>query len=292
MFEPITLSVSDLAKRWQTTNRHILEMALSLRLPLYFFFDGLTLDVNDRWNQHGGDDLSARALIQSQEGPEALAEALEAREETRRKAAFNGSLRIPPQTILQLMNQGAGPAPGLAYAPSAPIELVDIGQQRGSKEPFLVWEGALLSLEPSQQACILTCENVFALANEVGAIEAQQTGEPRAETKERGHQKIIDATPHPVTTGDIAFAFDGLRWTELQWRKTLGNKPKWLAQCVAIPGQQGVSETRWNPVLIGAALVEKGVSQRSVRARFQTKPQLQPWLDSWRTHEATYLDTE
>lgn len=193
MFEPITLSVSDLAKRWQTTNRHILEMALSLRLPLYFFFDGLTLDVNDRWNQHGGDDLSARALIQSQEGPEALAEALEAREETRRKAAFNGSLRIPPQTILQLMNQGAVPAPGLAYAPSAPIELVDIGQQRGSKEPFLVWEGALLSLEPSQQACILTCENVFALANEVGAIEAQQTGEPRAETKERGHQKIIDA---------------------------------------------------------------------------------------------------
>ena len=87
--------------------------------------------------------------------------------------------------------------------------------------------------------------------------------------------------PLPLTTGDIAFCFDGIRWNEQQWRKPLGDKPKWLQSCVAIPGQRGVSETRWNPVLIAAALVRDGHAQaRSIRARFQTKPQLKDWLVS------------
>lgn len=98
--------------------------------------------------------------------------------------------------------------------------------------------------------------------------------------------------PLPLTTGDIAHCFDGIRWSEQQWRKPLGDKPKWLQNCVAIPGQRGVSETRWNPVLIAASLVSNGHSQaRSVRARFQTRPQLQPWLDAWETYEADNIDT-
>ena len=99
--------------------------------------------------------------------------------------------------------------------------------------------------------------------------------------------------PLPLTTGDIAFCFDGIRWNEQQWRKPLGDKPKWLQSCVAIPGQQGVSETRWNPVLMAAALVRDGHAQaRSIRARFQTKPQLKDWLEAWKTYEADNFDAQ
>lgn len=94
-----------------------------------------------------------------------------------------------------------------------------------------------------------------------------------------------------LTTGDMAFAFDGLRYTEAQWKKPLGNKPKWLQACVVAAGRRGVTETRWNPVLIGGALVNDGYAQaRSVRARFQTHDLLKPWLDAWKTYEADYLD--
>ena len=98
--------------------------------------------------------------------------------------------------------------------------------------------------------------------------------------------------PTPLTTGDIAYCFDGLRWSDMEWRKPLGDKPKWLSECVVIPGQRGVSETRWNPVLIGAALLQQGhVSDRNVRAKFQTVDLLKPWLDAWKTYEADNLDT-
>jgi hypothetical protein len=98
--------------------------------------------------------------------------------------------------------------------------------------------------------------------------------------------------PPPLTTGDIASAFDGLKWTEDQWKKPLGDKPNWLVACVSIPGRRGSIETRWNPVLIGGALVSQGhVQARNVRAKFQTSHLLQPWLDAWKTYEADFIDT-
>ena len=101
------------------------------------------------------------------------------------------------------------------------------------------------------------------------------------------------AGPLPLTTGDIAFCFAGLRWNEQEWRKPLGDKPKWLAPCIAIPGVRGVSQRRWNPVLIGAALEREGhAKQNSIRARFQTMPQLASWRDAWKTYEADNFDTE
>ena len=99
--------------------------------------------------------------------------------------------------------------------------------------------------------------------------------------------------PLALTTGDIAFCFDGLRWSEQKWKKPLGDKPKWLQACVHTPGQRGVFETRWNPVAIGAALVKDGHTQpKSVRARFQTREPLKPWLEAWKTYEADHLATE
>ena len=101
-------------------------------------------------------------------------------------------------------------------------------------------------------------------------------------------------TPPPVATGDVAYAFDGLRgWNEKAWKDTLGSPPMWLDACIAIRGQRGVRENHWNPVLIGAALVHNGhAKQNNIRARFQTKPQLKDWLEAWKTYEADNFDTQ
>ena len=100
--------------------------------------------------------------------------------------------------------------------------------------------------------------------------------------------ELAKAGPLPLPTGDIAFCFAGLHWkTETEWKKPLGDKPKWLVACIVIPGVRGVSETRWNPVCIGAALVRAGHAKpNSVRAKFQTQPLLKLWLDEWKTYEA------
>ena len=45
MFEPITLTVTELAARWNCTTRQVFEQARHLRLVLYFPFDGFAYDV-------------------------------------------------------------------------------------------------------------------------------------------------------------------------------------------------------------------------------------------------------
>ena len=154
-------------------------------------------------------------------------------------------------------------------------------------------KGMLADDEPDYETVSADCRvvgyDVHALADEYTTPEANQA-EPQAArvVVESGNNG-----PLPLTTGDIAFCFDGIRWNEQQWRKPLGNKPKWLQSCVAIPGQRGVSETRWNPVLIAAALVHDGHAQaRSIRAKFQTKPQLKDWLEAWKTYEADNFGTQ
>ena len=117
--------------------------------------------------------------------------------------------------------------------------------------------------------------------------------EPQAATVGAESAPGGTAGPLPLTTGDIAFCFAGLRWkTETEWKKPLGDKPKWLEACIVIPGERGVSETRWSPVCIGAALVRAGHGKpNSVRAKFQTEPLLKPWLDEWKTYEADNFDS-
>ena len=125
-------------------------------------------------------------------------------------------------------------------------------------------------------------------------LPIQARPEPQAApvVADRASTAPLDA-PQPVTTGDVAHAFDGLRrWNEKAWKDTLGSPPKWLEACIALRGERGKRETRWNPVLIGAALVHNGHAKaNSIRARFQTKPQLQDWLEAWKTYEADNFDT-
>lgn len=99
--------------------------------------------------------------------------------------------------------------------------------------------------------------------------------------------------PPPVATGDVAHAFDGLRkWNEKAWKDNLGSPAKWLEACIALRGQRGIREHHWNPVLIGAALVRDGHAKpNNIRARFQTKRQLEDWEEAWKTYEAENFDT-
>ena len=157
---------------------------------------------------------------------------------------------------------------------------------------FTAHDGTLVKVQPALRVPLSelkfkreSVERVAEIINKAAQPQAEPPAPVVADSASNG--------PLPLTTGDIAFCFDGIRWNEQQWRKPLGNKPKWLQSCVAIPGQRGVSETRWNPVLIAAALVHDGHAQaRSIRARFQTKPQLKDWLEAWKTYEADNFDAQ
>lgn len=62
MFDSPTLSVSELAERWDKTPRQILDYAQELGVPLYFMFDGLAFDLADRWHRFHGDADQRREL--------------------------------------------------------------------------------------------------------------------------------------------------------------------------------------------------------------------------------------
>lgn len=98
--------------------------------------------------------------------------------------------------------------------------------------------------------------------------------------------------PMPLPTSVLANCFAGLVWdTPEKWKKPLGDVPKWIEHCRVGRGLRGKSESTWDPVLLGAALVEKkGVKANSVRAKFQTRAPLKPWFDAWKTYEADNFD--
>lgn len=56
--EPITLTLAELANRWNQTTRQV----LGHNLPMYFYFDGLVFDFGDKWHRAGGDVHDAQTL--------------------------------------------------------------------------------------------------------------------------------------------------------------------------------------------------------------------------------------
>jgi hypothetical protein len=94
-----------------------------------------------------------------------------------------------------------------------------------------------------------------------------------------------------LTTSEIAECFDGLHLQATEWKDLLGRNRKWLNEALAVSGQRGIREKQWNPVLLGGALVSKRYAKpNSVRARFQTRDSLRPFLDDWKTYEADHFD--
>lgn len=58
IIEPITLTLAELASRWNQPARQVLEQGL----PMYFYFDGLVFDFSDKWHRAHGDAEQAQDL--------------------------------------------------------------------------------------------------------------------------------------------------------------------------------------------------------------------------------------
>lgn len=160
---------------------------------------------------------------------------------------------------------------------------------------FTAHDGTLVKVQPALRVPLSELkfkrESVERVAEIINKAAQPQAATPAPVADSASNAPV---TPPPVATGDVAHAFDGLRrWNEKAWKDTLGSPPKWLEACIALRGQRGIREHRWNPVLIGAALVHSGHAKaNNIRARFQTKPQLSAWLEAWKTYEADNFDTQ
>lgn len=204
--------------------------------------------------------------------------------------SINRKSHPPANTVAQSIKQ----LTDLDYINNAAQCAAVFDQRETAKELLAMWKAADPRGTPTEIA--LRDEQLAIAQQNFDAIEAKfrtfRGDFGNADQTALPSSTAISSLPTPLTTSDVAHSFAGLRWpTELAWKKPLGDKPKWLSGCIAIPGSRGRSETRWNPVLIGGALVHGGhVRVNRVRARFQTVPQLLPWLEAWKTYEADNFD--
>lgn len=179
-----------------------------------------------------------------------------------------GHFRISEQQVLEACSRRG--------QHSAPVELGDNADMaREVLEEVIVLLRAAEDRFERDDAGVRQAADWLLSAQE--RIEPEPTDPPRAGAP----------SPAPLTTVQMAEAFDGLRYPAGKWRKPLGNLPKWLIPSMVGRGSRGVRERTWNPVLLGAALVHKGYAKpRTVRARFQTNPLLATWQEQWKTYEA------
>lgn len=119
-----------------------------------------------------------------------------------------------------------------------------------------------------------------------------QSSAPHLEDQSQGGEFELETspparTPDPLTTTEIAECFNGLAGRDTRgWKDFLGKMPKWIEMCLVTHGSRGGSrggrERRWNPVMLGLALVKASKAKRSsVRGRFQVRPELDSWKDEW-----------
>lgn len=62
--EPLTLTLPELAARWQMLPQQVLAVSAHApqALPMYFYFDGLVFSFNDKWLRANGDAATAQDL--------------------------------------------------------------------------------------------------------------------------------------------------------------------------------------------------------------------------------------
>lgn len=82
-----------------------------------------------------------------------------------------------------------------------------------------------------------------------------------------------------VTKRVIQRVFADLYFDYGQWGRNLGDVPQWLIPCRVSRGSKGkrVSHT-WNPILIGLALMDKGITKKQLNLAFMD---LKDWKDEW-----------
>lgn len=181
MIEPTIISVPDLAERWEQSPHQILDHAMQLKLPILFLFDGLAIEIDNRWllghgafdeekefdrtkelvkdwkarialNTQGAPDEFERlsrddlrklrlSIEEKQERIEELDILLRDRERQRLDKEYRGYIRALPETLHQLSSASDVSFPSLGVDPACPIKLAKF-------EGRMVWDGRILRLEP------------------------------------------------------------------------------------------------------------------------------------------------
>lgn len=139
------------------------------------------------------------------------------------------------------------------------------------------------------------------LADEDSAGASQDAAGCEADEEARAG----DTRLPPVSTGDIASAFDGLKWCRRDWVQNLNKGDalaQWLERSLLVRGQPGRRDrpSKWDPLRIASSLVQDGIPAippgrcaptrtqvaQMVRERFAKTPCLVPWHREWLSHEA------
>lgn len=114
---------------------------------------------------------------------------------------------------------------------------------------------------------------------------APQEDPEQVQANQSDKQTIDGDCLPPVTTGELAAAFAGLKgWDEDTWNDRLGaaSSKQWMLKARLSAGTKGRNGTpaTWNPMILAMELYKMAPSTgRSILARFQTRPVLKPWLD-------------
>ena len=232
MLEPITISVPNLAARWNQTPSDILERAAALRLHLLFNFDGLAFDLNDAWLP-GGKDARQRRELQSltdfvmraeakfkrrvngqlsqweslddddavslraqvtakKQEIQDLNESFDDRDRQRQQKHYRGALRPTPGTVYQLLRLGFAKHPIQAYRPEGPFMLHTV-------DGVLVLDGPIVRLESAGvqwKERLETSDMVVRMAD-VKAIEAAAKSPQKAPANDSAPEQNT-ATPAPA----------------------------------------------------------------------------------------------
>ncbi|MNF80534.1 hypothetical protein D3C84_627800 [compost metagenome] len=217
MIEPEFLSVPELAERWKQTPRQIIDHAVSLRLALYFLFDGLAFDFDNYWYSSTGAPRERREFahltewIESSEASlkrnamgltgkfdsmgeedvmqlrtminhkrkrlEELRRILDEREAKIKQFHYRGHLRVGPETLTNIARNGETPHPSQAYHPDFPVSL-------RKSDQCMVLDGQIMRLESyGDWKPKLVADDLLASMREIKTLETSSTSSSEATTK-------------------------------------------------------------------------------------------------------------
>jgi hypothetical protein len=83
-----------------------------------------------------------------------------------------------------------------------------------------------------------------------------------------------------MTKNAVINAFKGLHFNHAQWHMYLAKPPEWLKACQV---EKGAKSATWNPILIGLALLTKGVYGHKLDDVFGN---LKDWAEEWKAVSA------
>lgn len=128
----------------------------------------------------------------------------------------------------------------------------------------------------------------------VWCSEWRKLGQTEAKEESAPHDTLAarEAVGRSITKQQVIDAFEGLHFHDRGgWRNALEDVPQWIEPCRVTPGRKGDNSTSatWNPVLIAAALIDKGIPLKKLDAVFIGLGK--DWLDEWEEASASSRPT-